>query len=51
VKIVNGFFFENENRVSANETCEIYMNSVIEERFERNPIVQIKTRKNLKGEN
>ncbi len=27
------------------------MNNVIEERFERNPIVQIKTSKNLKGEN
>jgi hypothetical protein len=34
--------FKNENRVNANETCEIFMSDVLEERFEGNLIVQTK---------
>jgi hypothetical protein len=31
--------FDNENIISANERCEIYMNDIMEERFEGNPNV------------
>jgi hypothetical protein len=31
--------FENENRVNANETCEIYVNDITKETFKNNPIV------------
>jgi hypothetical protein len=43
--------FKNENKINANETCEIFMYDVLEERFERNLIMHTKTNKNLKGEN
>jgi len=45
VKIVNESIFENQNRISANETCEIYMNDRMEETFEENPNVQAKINK------
>jgi hypothetical protein len=34
--------FKNENKVNANETCEIFMFDVLEEGFEENLIVQTK---------
>ncbi len=40
--------FKNENRVNANETCEIFTYDVLEERFEGNLIVQTKTNINPK---
>lgn len=43
--------FDNENIINANERCEIYMNHIMEERFEGNPNVQTKTSTNIKGQN
>jgi uncharacterized protein YpuA (DUF1002 family) len=45
VKIVNESIFENENKINANETCEIYMNDIVEETFEENPNVEAKIQK------
>lgn len=43
--------FDNENIISANERCEIYMNDIMEERFEGNPNMQTKTSRNIQGQN
>jgi hypothetical protein len=51
MKIVNESISDNENRISANETCEIFMNDIMEETFKENPNVQSKIRKNPKGQN
>jgi hypothetical protein len=42
VKIVNASISKNENRISANGTCEIYMIDIIEKKFKENPNVQAK---------
>jgi hypothetical protein len=44
-------YFDNENIISANERCEIYMNDIMEERFEGSPNVYTKTSRNLEGQN
>jgi hypothetical protein len=40
-------FFENENMISEN-TCEVFMNNVIEEEYEINPSLQTKNNQNPK---
>jgi len=44
VKIVNESIYKNENRINANETCEIYMNDIMEETYEENPNLQAKAK-------
>ncbi len=51
MKIVNESISKNENRINANETCEIYMNDIMEETYEENPNLQAKISKNPKGQN
>ncbi len=51
MKIVNESISKNENRINANETCEIYMNDIMEETYEENPNLQAKRSKNPKGQN
>jgi hypothetical protein len=51
VKIVDGSIFWKWNKVSANETCEIYMNDIVDETFEENPTMWIEININLKGQN
>jgi hypothetical protein len=41
--------FENENMISEN-TCEVFMNDVIEEEYEINPSLQTKRNQNPKNE-
>jgi hypothetical protein len=52
VKLPMDQSFKNENKVNVNETCGVFINDVImEETCDKNPIVQTKISKNLKGEN
>jgi hypothetical protein len=44
--------FENENKVSVNETYGVFINDVIKEKTcDKNPIVHIEINRNPKGEN
>ncbi len=44
--------FENENRISVNQTCGVFINDVImEETCDKNQTIQTKIGKNLDGEN
>ncbi len=44
--------FENENRISVNETCGVFINNVImEKKCDKNPTMQTKISKNPEGEN
>ncbi len=40
--------FENENMISEN-TCEVFMNDVMEEKYEINLSLQTKSKQNLKN--
>ncbi len=44
--------FHNENRVSVNETCGVFINDVrMEKTCDKNPTVYTETNRNQKGEN